>query len=128
LSNVRKSNYWDLIALIVWSHYSEPERQDEKMIKIKENWYGKTSSGGSYSRKWDNPSHTEEGHVRTLSGIEIEFTRSDYTTHIRMDSENGALSYFAMRTDPPHKEVNLTNYNSLAIVNWMLNNHFYKLQ
>jgi hypothetical protein len=48
LENVRKSNYWDLIASLVWNHYSEKEFQDESRIEITENWYGKGNDGDKY--------------------------------------------------------------------------------
>ena len=128
LRSVKRSKYWDLISILVWSHYSEAKFQDPKMIKIKEVWYGKTSSGGSYSRNWDEPDYKADGCERTLSGIEIEFTRSDYTTHIRIDRETGAVHSFGLYNNQEAKQVNFSNGNSLTVANWMLDHNFFKVQ
>lgn len=42
LENVKNSDYWNLIAILVWDHYSEKEEQDESKIKIEESWFGKS--------------------------------------------------------------------------------------
>jgi len=60
LENVKKSDYWNLISILVWNHYSEEKYQDDSKIEIKEDWYGKCNSGGSYSSYWDDPSHSKE--------------------------------------------------------------------
>ncbi len=66
LENVKKSNYWDLISYIVWNHYSETRYQDETLIEIKENWYGKGENGNSsHNNYWNNADYTELNYKRT---------------------------------------------------------------
>ena len=38
LESIKKSKYWDLIAILVWNHYSEKQYQDESMIEFEENY------------------------------------------------------------------------------------------
>jgi len=61
LENVKKSNYWDLISILVWNHYSDKEYQEEDKIEITESWYGKTHGGSSHSSDWNNTNYQQEG-------------------------------------------------------------------
>jgi len=36
LEKIKQPNYWDLMAIIIWNHYSEEKYQDESKIKIEE--------------------------------------------------------------------------------------------
>ena len=130
LENVKKSNYWDLIAILVWNHYSEKHYQDESKITIEEVWYGKdiNGSGCEMSSQWNNPNHTREGCVRTLHSIKIIFTRNDYTTHININV-NGNIScygFYSKNDDDKYPNYHGAQRN-LDITNWMLDNHFLQL-
>ena len=57
LESIKKSNYWDLIAILVWNHYSEKSYQDESMIRIEENYYGYSENVTSHNIKWNNPNY-----------------------------------------------------------------------
>lgn len=127
LENVKNSNYWELIALIVWNHYREEKYQDESSIKITEDWYGKHKSGGSYNIKWNNPEFKEEGYVRTLYSIQIEFTRNDYITYIDIKVETGNISYFGIYTDKSKKRSPNYSPSNINLMNWMLENKFIEL-
>lgn len=127
LDNVKKSNYWDLIGIIIWNHYSEEKYQDESMITIYEDWYGNSTDevgGGSYSQKWDDPSYTEEGYIRTLDSIKIQLSREDYTAWIYI-STDGRVRCLGSYTD---KERRSSPYfsgiaNNMEICNWLLENN-----
>tara|TARA_R110000772_G_scaffold154835_2_gene265883 strand:- start:278 stop:700 length:423 start_codon:yes stop_codon:yes gene_type:complete len=125
LENVSNSNYWDLIGLIIWSHYSEKHHQDDSMISFEEKWYGKRNndSGGQYSPDWKNPSHKAEGYTRTMTGVVIKFKRPDYTARITI-SLNGCVHHFGIENSDDRKTVHFNKHNSLAITNWMLSNDF----
>jgi hypothetical protein len=132
LSNVKKSNYWDLLALIVWNHYSEERFQDESMVDISEQWHGLADDGnGSYSSShWQNKNHTQEGYTRTLESIQIKLTRSDYIARINLTIGSGAVHFYAhsVLEEENFKHRRLNVYNSLAITNWMLTNEFFKIE
>ena len=128
LENVKNSDYWNLIAILVWDHYSEKEEQDESKIKIEESWFGKLSKfpgGGSYSSKWNNPNYSEEGAVRTLNGIVITFTREDYTTYIYLHVD-GNVNCFGVYSDKSITKA--PHYGGLGrnvdITNWLMKNNF----
>lgn len=128
LENVKLSTYWNLIAILVWNHYSEERYQEESAIEITEDWYGKCSSGGSYSDFWNDPNHFEEGHVRTLNAIVIKFTRSDYETYIYIyvDGNINCFGFYTKRDEQgnlksPHYEGRDRN---LDLTNWMMENSF----
>lgn len=131
LENVKNSNYWDLIAIIVWNHYSEKRFQDESQIEIKESWCGKSvdRSSTSFSSSWDNPDYVEEGWIRTLHAVKIIFTRSDYVTHININV-SGNVSVWGFYVNKEKKEQ--PNYGGLHqvinIVNWLLQNNFVKYE
>ena len=131
LENVKKSNYWDLISLLVWNHYSEKKYQDEGLIEITENWYGKGINNGcaSYSYHWDNPSHTEEGYLRTLNGIKITLKRSDYNAYINIGT-NGRVECYGVYNDVNIKKTpNFYNaQNNVKICNWLLANEFLTIE
>lgn len=125
LENVKKSDYWNLISILVWNHYSELEHQEESKIKIEESWFGKFPGGGSYSNKWNDPNYSEEGSVRTLNAIVITFEREDYTTYIYLYVD-GNINCFGMYSDKslkktPHYEGLRRN---LDITNWLMKNNF----
>lgn len=128
LENVKKSNYWDLIALIVWGHYTDQKFQEDSKITISEKWYGVGECGANsyHTDEWNNPDFKKDGFVRTLQSIKIHFERNDYNTHIGLDL-SGTINYFALSNET-HKTVNLQNYNSLAITNWMLENNFFEIK
>lgn len=131
LEKVIKSNYWDLIAILVWNHYSEKKFQDNSMIEIKENWYGKARSGSSHSNHWNDPNYSEPGYVRTLGNIVITFKRSDYITSIYINV-NGNIYTFGYYTDtniqpagksPVYEGVQ----RNLDLTNWMIKNNMLKI-
>ena len=125
LENVKKSDYWNLISILVWNHYSELEHQEESKIKIEESWFGKFPGGGSYSYKWNDPNYSEEGSVRTLNAIVITFAREDYTTYIYL-YVGGNINCFGMYSDKSVK--NVPHYKGLSrnldITNWLMKNNF----
>ena len=125
LENVKKSDYWNLISILVWNHYSELEHQEESKIKIEESWFGKFPGGGSYSYKWNDPNYSEEGSVRTLNAIVITFAREDYTTYIYLYVD-GNINCFGMYSDKSVK--NVPRYKGLSrnldITNWLMKNNF----
>ena len=125
LENVKKSDYWNLISILVWNHYSELEHQEESKIKIEESWFGKFPGGGSYSYKWNDPNYSEEGSVRTLNAIVITFAREDYTTYIYLYVD-GNINCFGMYSDKSVK--NVPHYEGLRrnldITNWLMKNNF----
>lgn len=125
LENVKNSDYWNLISILVWDHYSEIEHQDESKIKIQESWCGKFPGGSSYSSKWDDPNYSEEGSVRTLNAIVITFEREDYKTYIYLYVD-GNINCFGMYSDKsvekaPHYGGMRRN---LDITNWLMKNNF----
>lgn len=131
LENVKKSNYWDLIAILVWNHYSEKRFQDESQIEIKESYCGKSTTGSAtmFSNSWDNPDYKEDGWIRTLYAVKIIFTRSDYVTHISINV-TGNISIFGLYTDK-NKTTQPTYYGlhqTISIVNWLIKNKFVKSQ
>lgn len=128
LENVKKSNYWDLIAILIWNHYSEKRFQDESKIEITESWYGKRGDSSSYfSKDWDNPDYTEEGYERALYGVKIIFTRSDYITHIMLTTSGNIYTggYYVdkSKTSQP---IFSGSQRAMDIVNWQLQNNFVK--
>lgn len=127
LENVKKSKYWDLIAILVWNHYSEEKYQDETAIKITEKWYGKFPGGSTHSSRWDDPNYSEKDCVRTLDSILITFTRSDYTTYIYIHA-NGNIHCFGKYIDNDEYESKRPNYmgaqRNLDITNWLIENNF----
>lgn len=132
LENVKKSNYWDLIAILVWNHYTEKHYQDESKITMEESWYGKGEnclSSSSYSSLWNNPNYTEKGFIRTLRTVRIIFERSDYITYININSINGNVSCYGIYTN---KDCTKQPYyagiqSNLDIVNWMIENNFIEI-
>ena len=125
LENVKKSDYWNLISILVWNHYSELEHQEESKIKIEESWFGKFPGGGSYSYKWNDPNYSEEGSVRTLNAIVITFAREDYTTYIYLYVD-GNINCFGMYSDKSVKKVPYYGglRRNLDITNWLMKNNF----
>ena len=125
LENVKKSDYWNLISILVWNHYSELEHQEESKIKIEESWFGKFPGGGSYSYKWNDPNYSEEGSVRTLNAIVITLEREDYTTYIYLYVD-GNINCFGMYSDKSLKKT--PHYEGLSrnldITNWLMKNNF----
>lgn len=129
LENVKKSNYWELIALIVWNHYREKKYQNEKDIIISENYYGKHPTNGSrsYCSDWASPSYTEKDYIRTLGSIVIQFERSDYTTYIYLSVETGNVSYFGIYKDKTEtRSPQYTGASTIQVMNWMLEHEFIK--
>lgn len=127
LENVKNSNYWDLIAMCVWNHYSEERYQDNSKIEIKESWYGKTKGGSSHNEKWNKSDYKEDNYVRTLGSIIITFKRSDFNTYISINVENGNVNVYGIYKKT--EEIKSVNYTikPLNICNWMLNNGFIDL-
>lgn len=125
LENVKNSNYWDLIAILVWNHYSESRFQDESKIEITESWCGKSKGSVCFSSEWDKPDYTEEGYTRTLWGIRIVFTRTDYITHINLTT-SGRISIWGYYVDKSKKSSPIFDgfQNALGIINWQLHNKF----
>lgn len=127
LENVKKSNYWELIALVVWNHYREKKYQDESKVQIIEQWYGKSNGCSSHSDQWNNPNYSENKFVRTLDKIKIIFTRSDYTTFIGIDVETGNVSYYAIFNDKNNDRTPNLYPQSIDLMNWMLEHDFIQL-
>jgi len=130
LENVKKSNYWDLISILVWNHYSEKKYQDESCIEIKESWYGKGEQGSSsHTIQWDNPLYSDEKFIRTLGQIVIVFKRSDYVTYIYIDL-GGNVHCFGQYLNNK-EEFKVPNYDgiqrNLDITNWMISNGFIEI-
>ena len=125
LENVKKSDYWNLISILVWNHYSELEHQEESKIKIEESWFGKFPGGGSYSYRWNDPNYSEEGSVRTLNAIVITLEREDYTTYIYLYVD-GNINCFGMYSDKSVKKVPYYEglRRNLDITNWLMKNNF----
>lgn len=126
LENVKKSNYWDLISILVWNHYSEKKYQEESNIEIKELWCGIGNGGSSHSDKWSDSSYTEEGYKRTLQAIVITFKRSDYMTYIYINTHGnidciGSYVNDINRAGPKYYTPNL------KITNWMISNGFIEI-
>lgn len=128
LENVKKSNYWKLISILVWNHYSEKRFQEESKIDIKEDWYGKCNNGGSYAQRWNNPNFSEEGYVRTLNSIVITFTRNDYITYIYIHVDGNIHCFGKYTNKKDIEEYKRPNYTgaerNLDITNWLLENNF----
>lgn len=125
LENVKKSDYWNLIAILIWNHYSEKKYQDDSSIKIEEDWYGKCNSGGNYSIYWNDPNHFEEGYIRTLDSIKITFKRSDYITYIYIHCD-GNINIFGLYSDKSKESSPYFqgSQRNLDITNWMIKNNF----
>lgn len=126
LEKVKESNYWELIALLVWNHYREERHQDESKISFSERYIGKSEDGFIYDDKWNNPDYFQEGYTRTLNSVRIIFKRTDYITRIHIGVENGSVHVIGERLEGPER-VNYNNYNYLRVSNWMLEHGFYKL-
>lgn len=125
LENVKKSNYWDLIAMIVWNHYSEKERQDESMVEISEDWCGKTKGGSSHGKIWQDPSYTDGIHTRTLDKICIKFSRTDYITYIYINVSTGEISWYGLYTDKDkHDQPRFSCFKNIEMTNWLWSNNF----
>lgn len=129
LENVKKSDYWNLISILVWNHYSETRFQDESKIEITESWYGKGKSSEAFGKNWDDPNYTEKGYKRTLKAICITFTRSDYVTTIYINN-NGNINAFGTYSDKSKKSIpSLTGtQRNLDVTNWMIKNKFVKFK
>ena len=131
LENVKNSNYWDLVAILVWNHYSEKRFQDESQIEIKESWCGKSINGSStmFSNSWDNPDYVEEGWKRTLYSVKIIFTRTDYVTYININV-TGNINVYGLYTDKEKKtQPNYSGFHqTINIINWLLQNNFVKYE
>jgi hypothetical protein len=129
LENVKKSNYWDLIAILVWNHYSDVKYQEEDKIEIVESWYGKKKGGSSYNSYWNNPNHTEEGYIRTLGSINITFSRSDFITIITI-SVSGNISCHGYYTDKNETKspYYYTAQRNMDKTNWLLQNNFVTIE
>lgn len=130
LENVKKSNYWGLIAILVWNHYNDIDEQDESRISFRESFYGQGDGCSSHSSDWDNPEYKQDGYVRTLESIIITLKRDDYDTFIYIHS-NGRINIIGQYTDDYKKRYKLTSSpeyrgisNQLKIVNWLIENDF----
>ena len=127
LESVKQSKYWDLIAILVWNHYSEEKYQDESMIEFEENYYGFSEGVSSHSKNWNDSNYTEFGLIRKLSNILITFKRSDYITYIFIHT-NGNISCFGKYINclTEEKKDKSPNYSgaqkNLNITNWMIEN------
>ncbi len=123
LERIKQSNYWDLIGIMIWNHYSEERYQDRSMIEIKESWYGQGEKGSSsHNYNWDNPNHKEEGYIRTLGNILIILKRTDYESTIFIDVKNGNINVYAVYTDREIKKQPYFYYGTTDVTNWMLEN------
>lgn len=127
LENVKKSKYWELIAILEWNHYTEKQYQDESKITIEESWYGKGEDGisSSHSNLWDDPDYTQKGFIRSLRTIRIIFTRSDYITHININI-NGNISCYGIYTNGNDRKIPYYTgaQRNLDLTNWMIDNNF----
>jgi len=129
LDNIKKSNYWDLISILIWNHYSETRYQDESMIEISEQWYGQGEKGSSsHNNSWNNPNHKEKDFERTLGYILIKFKRSDYESSIFINVRNGNIQLYAVYVDKTIKKSPYFYYGTTDVINWMLENNLLKLE
>lgn len=124
LENIRKSNYWDLIAMLVWNHYSEEKYQDESAITITEKWYGKCIGGSSHSSEWNNFNYFIKGYVRTLMSIQIKFTRSDYITYIDITTDGNIYchGYYTNKNEDGYPNYS-TACRNINKTNWLFENN-----
>ncbi len=127
LENVRKSNYWELIALIVWNHYREKKFQEEENVIFSEEYYGKGKGMSSHSSQWNDPNFTEGSCIRTLGSIRIKFIRSDYTTFININVETGNIYHFAIYNDKGNNKTPHHYPQAIDLMNWMLEHEFIEL-
>lgn len=132
LENVRNSDYWGLISLIVWNHYSEKKHQEGYKISFEEEWYGKATnnSGSQHSENWKNPSYTVPNYIRTMSGITIRFEREDYSVRIKLSCESGCIhssGRYNVKETGERGRLKLQTYNIMQISNWMLKHNFFIL-
>lgn len=128
IEHVLDSDYWGLIAILIWEHYSEKNRQDPNKITVTEKWYGKASWGSSHNSNWQDPNHTEKDYTRTLSGIIITFKGSDYTAHIKLSvSGNVATNAYYNSKNEDAKPFFYGPERNLDITNWLINNNFIKI-
>jgi len=133
LESVKQSKYWDLIAILVWNHYSEEQYQNESMVEFKENYRGVSDGVSSYNKNWNDPNYTELGLIGELSSILITFKRNDYITYIFIHT-NGNISCFGKYINclTEEKKNKSPNYSgaqrNLKITNWMLKNNLCKIQ
>ena len=129
LDNIKKSNYWNLISILIWNHYSEARYQDENMIEISEQWYGQGKKGSSsHNSNWNNPNHKEKDFERTLGYILIKFKRSDYESSIFINVRNGNIQLHAVYINKTIKKLPYFYYGTTDVTNWMLENNLLKLE
>lgn len=130
LEKIKKSNYWELIALVVCNHYRETKYQDENLVEISEDWYAVhvSGNGDTWSSKWKDPKYKEEGYIRTLIAIFIQLKRNDYITNIIINTINGNISVNGYYLD--EHEINNPTYRycNLDVTNWMLDNNLLKFE
>lgn len=130
LEKIKNSNYWELIALVVWNHYRESRYQDESLIEITEDWYGKRidGHGSAGGNVWQNENHQEKDYVRTLQYIEIKFARTDYNTYILINVEDGNIRVYGIYNDKNNHKSPTYNFGSLDVTNWMIDNDLLRLE
>jgi len=127
LENVKNSNYWKLISLLVWNHYIEPEYQNEDQIQITEVWRGENSDGSvtSCNQYWADPNYSEKYLTRTLSSVKITITRPDYVTYIYIGVDASIRIYGKYTIE--NKSISQPQYKhsfTLDVINWLLENKF----
>lgn len=128
LENVKKSDYWELISIIVWNHYKDKKYQDESMISFEEHWCGVSPIETSYNQKWNDPSHKELGYIRSLYCIAILLKRSDYLTRISIYKDSGNVFIVGKYTRNDIKSSPYYSYGTVDVCNWMLKNGFLKIE
>lgn len=125
LENVKKSNYWDLLAILIWNHYNDPKYQEGVEIQIYENWYGVGIASESHSAKWDSPGYSEGGYVRTLNSIVIKLIRSDYTVFIHIRTSGNITCYGFYNRKEEQKQPYFSGIQrNMEQTNWLLQNNF----
>lgn len=127
LENIKKSNYWELIAILVWNHYSDLEYQNESSLDFSENWYGEgeDNQSSSNSSLWNDPLHSEIGYTRKLLSIKITLKRPDYISYIHIYT-SGRIYCLGRYTDENKKcRPNYSgNSRNLDLTNWLFQNNF----
>lgn len=127
LENLRSSDYWKLVSIVVWNHYSEEKFQNDGDIDLKEVWYGKSIEGRSsnHSESWDSEDYSLDGYVRSLHAVRVILRRLDYCTYINI-LHTGDVTVFGKYNDHRSKSPSYS-YSGLKVTNWMLENGFLKV-
>jgi len=128
LKNVKKSDYWNLIALIVWNHFSEKTFQNENLIQITEEWFGVSKDGKYYltGPQWNSRTYTFKDFKRTLCCIKLTLTRHNYTVYIKIYTD-GNITHSAQYNQVSTPYTPQFYPKALDLMNWCIKNNFLNL-